>query len=282
MVLDLTIAIPVKNEGSNLPGCLDAIGTGFAERIVVLDSGSTDGTVRIAKERGAEVLDFRWNGKFPKKRNWFLREHPPQTRWVLFLDADEFLTTEFKGELRRTLPAALHAGFWLHYSIYFMGRKLRGGYPLDKLALFRTGAGEYERIDEEHWSGLDMEVHEHPVLNGTLGSIKARIDHRDARGIPHWHAKHGEYSSWEAARFLRYAGDPAVRSRWTLKQRAKYALMRTPFLGIAYFFGSFFLMGGWRDGAAGLAFARMKMRYFMEISRKIRRQRNAALTGWQT
>jgi hypothetical protein len=49
--------------------------------------------------------------------------------------------------------------------------------------------------------------------------------------------------------------------------------MRTPFLGIAYFFGSFFLMGGWRDGAAGLAFARMKMRYFMEISRKIHARR---------
>jgi hypothetical protein len=119
-----------------------------------------------------------------------------------------------------------------------------------------------------------MEVHEHPVINGTVGSIRARIDHRDVRGVEHWVAKHNEYSSWEAARFRRYAGDLAVRAQWTMKQRVKYALMKTPFLGIAYFFGSFFLMGGWRDGAAGFAFARMKMRYFMEISRKIRESRS--------
>jgi glycosyltransferase involved in cell wall biosynthesis len=105
MALDLTIAIPAKNEELNLPGCLEAIGTGFAERVVVFDSGSTDATADIARRQGAEVLDFRWNGRFPKKRNWFLREHPPQTRWVLFLDADEFLTAEFKDEVRRTLPA---------------------------------------------------------------------------------------------------------------------------------------------------------------------------------
>lgn len=270
MAIDLTIAIPVKNEECNLPGCLDAIGDGFAERIVVLDSGSTDGTARIAKERGVEVLDFHWNGRFPKKRNWFLREHRPQTRWVLFLDADEFPTVEFKEELRRTLPSTTHSGFWLHYSIYFMGRKLRGGYPLDKLALFRVGSGEYERIDESSWSNLDMEIHEHPLINGTVGSIRARIDHRDNRSVSHWVLKHNEYASWEAARFQLSAENPAIRSQWTAKQKIKYSLMRTPFLGMAYFFGSFLLMGGWRDGFTGLSFAILKMAYFTQVSCKIR------------
>ncbi len=273
MSLDLTIAIPVQNEELNLPGCLDAIGKGFAEQIVVLDSGSTDGTVRIAKERGAEVLDFHWNGKFPKKRNWFLREHPPQTRWVLFLDADEFLTEEFKEELCRTLPTTSYCGFWLHYSIYFMGRKLHGGYPLDKLALFRVGSGEYERIDESSWSNLDMEIHEHPLINGTVGSIRARIDHQDNRSVSHWVAKHNEYASWEAARFLLSAQTPSLRSRWTAKQKIKYSLMRTPFLGMAYFLGSFLLMGGWRDGVTGLSFAILKMAYFTQVSCKIREEK---------
>jgi len=270
MPLDLTIAIPAKNEECNLPGCLDAIGNGFAERIVVLDSGSTDNTTRIAKARGAEVLDFHWNGRFPKKRNWFLREHRPQTRWVLFLDADEFPTEEFKEELHRTLPSTPHSGFWLHYSIYFMGRKLRGGYPLDKLALFRVGSGEYERIDESSWSNLDMEIHEHPLIEGTVGSIRARIDHRDNRSVSHWVSKHNEYASWEAARFKLSAENSAIRSRWTAKQKIKYSLMRTPFLGMAYFFGSFLLMGGWRDGFAGLSFAILKMGYFTQVSCKIR------------
>ena len=77
--LDLTIAIPVRNEERNLPACLAAIGPDFARRVVVLDSGSTDRTREIAVEHGAEVFAFEWNGRFPKKRNWFLREHRQNT-----------------------------------------------------------------------------------------------------------------------------------------------------------------------------------------------------------
>jgi glycosyltransferase involved in cell wall biosynthesis len=265
MPLDLTIAIPTKNEELNLPQCLEAIGSSFAKQIVVLDSGSIDETCSIAKKYGVEVLEFAWNGRFPKKRNWFLCEHPPQTRWVLFLDCDEFLTPQFKEELKRVLPNTQNAGFWLSYSVYFQGTRLKGGYPLDKLALFRVGSGEYERIDEDAWSDLDMEVHEHPIINGSVGFIHSKIDHQDFRGVSHWVSKHNQYSSWEAARFIRYANDPNVRVRWTWRQKIKYSLMRTPFLGIAYFFGSFFLMGGWRDGFTGLSYAILKMSYFTQI-----------------
>jgi glycosyltransferase involved in cell wall biosynthesis len=267
--LDLTIAIPARNEERNLPGCLEAIGKDLAMRVVLLDSGSTDRTKEIASEHGAEVLEFRWDGRFPKKRNWFLREHTPQTEWVLFLDADEYITPEWKDELRRVLPTTSHSGFWLCYSVWFLGRKLKGGYPLEKLALFRVGAGEYERIEEDHWSDLDMEVHEHPILSGTIGKLRSRIDHQDFRGTAHYVAKHNEYSSWEASRFLRYSGDPEVRAGWTWKQKLKYRLVRTPFLGAAYFLGSFVLMAGWRDGFAGLAFAILKMSYFTQIYCKL-------------
>ncbi len=158
----------------------------FCRDVVVLDSGSTDGTAEIAREWGVRVLDFQWNGRFPKKRNWFLREHTPATRWVLFLDADEYLTEEFKVEARQALASDRCAGYWLSYTIHFLGCRLVGGYPLRKLALFRVGAGEYERIDEEAWSRLDMEVHEHPVLSGEIGLIRARIDHQDFRGVSHY------------------------------------------------------------------------------------------------
>ena len=265
MSLNLTIAIPTKNEQINLVTCLDAIGKDFAQRIVLLDSGSTDRTLRIAHDRGLDVLNFDWDGRFPKKRNWFLQGHAPHTKWILFLDADEYLTPQFKEELNRVLPNSPHAGFWLSYSVYFQGRKLKGGYPLDKLALFRVGSGEYERIDEDTWSDLDMEVHEHPIINGSVGFIHSKIDHQDFRGVSHWVSKHNQYSSWEAARFIRYANDPNVRVRWTWRQKIKYSLMRTPFLGIAYFFGSFFLMGGWRDGFTGLSYAILKMSYFTQI-----------------
>jgi glycosyltransferase involved in cell wall biosynthesis len=269
--LDLTIAIPVRNEERNLPNCLKAIGTDLARHVVIIDSGSTDQTISIARKLGLEVVNFTWDGHFPKKRNWFLRNYPLNTKWIFFLDADEYLTEEFKTELRRVLAQDDKVGYWLSYTIYFLGKQLKGGYPLRKLALFRVGAGEYERIDEDQWSKLDMEVHEHPVLEGEIGVISSKIDHQDFRGVSHYFIKHDEYAGWEAARFLKAAStNKKAAAKWTWKQRIKYRLMQSVLIGPAYFCGSFFLLGGFRDGARGLAFAILKMSYFTLIYCKIR------------
>jgi glycosyltransferase involved in cell wall biosynthesis len=272
-MLDLTIAIPVRNEERNLAACLSGIGRGFAKRVVVIDSGSTDGTAGIVAQFNVPVIDFEWDGKFPKKRNWFLRTHTPDTKWVLFLDADEVLTEEFREELLSELPRSVKSGYWLNYSIYFEEKPLKGGYPLKKLALFRVGAGEYERIDEEAWSHLDMEIHEHPVIEGDVGEIRSRIDHRDLRGPEAWRKKHVEYAKWEAKRYRAMAGNPAARKSWTTKQRIKYALMGTPFLAPAFFLGCFVLMGGFRDGRRGWAWARLKAGYFAEVYARIQEEK---------
>jgi glycosyltransferase involved in cell wall biosynthesis len=275
--LDLTIVIPVRNEAVNLPGCLAAIGSDIASHIVIVDSGSTDSTVDIAHKAGAEVINFVWNGQFPKKRNWFLRNHPPTTKWVLFLDADEYLTNSFKNELRIALQDATshNVGYWLSYTVYFLGKQLKGGYPLRKLALFHVGAGEYERVDEQQWSQLDMEVHEHPILQGKVGILHNKIDHQDFRGISHYVLKHNEYAAWEAARFLKTSN---INSHWTWKQRLKYRLMQSIWIGPAYFCGSFLLLGGFRDGARGLAFAVLKMSYFTQIYCNIRESKTSSVT----
>ena len=94
-LLDLTIVIPVKNDAIALEQCLEAIGTNFAKDIVVIDSGSFDNTKAVALKHKTTFINFRWDGHFPKKRNWFLLNHQPKTTWVLFLDADENLTEEF-------------------------------------------------------------------------------------------------------------------------------------------------------------------------------------------
>lgn len=268
--LDLTIVIPVKNEERNLWGCFEAIGADLAKAIVVVDSSSTDKTKEITLAHGAAYINFEWNGRFPKKRNWYLRNHTPKTKWVFFLDADEYLTDDFKAELRDALSKDDHIAYWLSYSIYFLGRPLKGGYPLRKLPLFQVGSGEYERIDEEKWSNLDMEIHEHPVIEGSIGVITARIDHRDYRGVEHWVHKHNEYSSWEAGRIEKVLNDPGVRQQWTIVQKIKYGLIRTPLIGPAFFFGSLILLGGFRDGSRGLAFALLKMGYFTQVYCKIK------------
>lgn len=274
MLLNLTIVIPVRNEEINLPGCLAAIGKNFVKKIIIVDSGSNDKTRDIASNFGAEVVNFKWNGQFPKKRNWYLQNHLPDTKWILFLDADEYLTENFKLELREKLLDNDIIGYWLNYTIFFMGKQLKGGYPLKKLALFCTGSGEYERIDEKNWSKLDMEIHEHPILSGKIGQIKSKIDHQDYRGITHYVNKHNEYSDWEAERFLNTYAHHISTSEWTLKQRLKYKLVNSVFVGPLFFLGSFFFYGGFRDGTRGLAFAFLKLSYFNQVYCKIQELKN--------
>lgn len=269
--LPVTVVIPARNEERNLPECLRRLGR-FA-RVVLVDSGSTDRTCEIARAAGAQVVHFEWNGRFPKKRNWFLRNQRIETPWVFFLDADEFVDDAFCDELARTLPGTAHAGFWISYTNWFMGRRLLHGETNRKLALFRPDAGEYERIDEERWSNLDMEVHEHPVLKGSTGQIGARLDHRDYRGLEHWIRKHNEYSSWEARRLaaLRRHGrldDAALTDR----QRRKYRSIGAWWLPAAYFVDCYVRRGGFRDGHAGFAYAMVKAIYFWEIGLKLREQ----------
>ena len=178
--LPVSVCIPVRNEEKNLRSCLASLAS-FSE-VVVVDSRSADATVSIAEQQNARVLQFDWNGRPPKKRNWVLRNYQFENPWVLFLDADERVTPAFVNEIRRILPHTAHDGFWISFNNHFMGSRLRHGDTFRKLALFRIGAGEYEIFPEELWTDLDMEVHEHPVLRGTVGKIQARLEHHDQKG----------------------------------------------------------------------------------------------------
>lgn len=270
---NLTIVFPVKNEADNLRRAIPLVRD--LGPVLVVDSASTDATCEVAQQLGAEVLQFAWNGQFPKKRNWVLRNHEFKTDWVLFLDADEFVSPAFLKEVREAVEATGHVGFWLNFENYFMGKCLRHGDPMRKLALFRVDAGEYEKIEESSWSHLDMEVHEHPVLQGSLGEIKAPIEHNDFRGIKHYIAKHNEYSTWEAARYMRLMGRgdcPQSSAEWeglTGRQKKKYRHLAKWWFAPAYFVATYFLKKGFLDGAVGFHFALMKAIYFYQIRLKI-------------
>ena len=173
-----------------------------SQKSLSLTSGSTDDSCEIAQQHDAKVLQFDWNGKFPKKRNWVLQTYTFSTPWVLFLDADESINQAFVNECRRKLATTKHNGFWLNYQNYFMGKALRHGDSMRKIALFRVGHGTYEKIEENAWSELDMEIHEHPIIDGTVGSLQSPIIHNEQKGLHHYIAKHNEYSSWEAKRTL--------------------------------------------------------------------------------
>ena len=266
--LPVTVVIPVKNEERNLARCLDRLKR--FDKIVVVDSGSSDRTREISQEHGCEFVPFRWDGHFPKKRNWFLINHPPKTPWVFFLDADEYLTDEFVDELARALAMTTHVGFRVIYSNYFFGKKLKYGVPQIKLPIFRVGSGLYERIEEDEWSVLDMEVHEHPVLEGTVGQLNTLVDHQDFKGLDAYIARHNEYASWEARRYLKLRETPEAMAHFTAIQRRKYDSLTSWWLAPSYFLYSWLWKRGILDGWAGFVFAKMKASYFMQIRRKIR------------
>ena len=137
-----------------------------------------------------------------------------------------------------------------------------------------------------------MEVHEHPVLQGSVGELKSKIDHNDFKGLHSYIAKHNEYSSWEARRYmkLQIAGATmrasttatavtetgttpnvlADSEHFTATQRRKYNNLTHWWLAPAYFPYTFVYKLGFLDGRAGYAFARMKAIYFWQIRLKIR------------
>ncbi len=262
--LPVTVVIPVRNEALNLPRCLARLER-FSE-IIVVDSSSTDETPQIARNAGAKYLNFEWNGKYPKKRNWLLVNHPPQNPWVLFLDADEFITPQFCEALETALAHGGHNGYWLNYANWFLGKRLDHGVAQRKLALFKVAGGLYERIDEDAWSSLDMEIHEHPVIEGSLGEIAARIDHRDDRGIAKFIDRHKDYALWEARRHaLLMAKGPQAMTALTPRQRFKYRHLAKWWYPWFYFFAAYAGKRGFMDGAAGFHYAFYKAWYFQTI-----------------
>lgn len=264
--IPVTVVVPTRNEERNLPECLSRL-IGFFSEVIVVDSCSSDATSKIAADAGAKVVQFSWNGGFPKKRNWVLLNYKFATRWVLFVDADEHLTPAFREELAGHIMREDCVGYWVNYTIHFRNTILRHGIPQKKLALFRVNAGLFERIEDPGWSALDMEVHEHPVIEGQIGEITARVDHLDFRGMHHFIQKHNEYSTWEARRYLSLG--ESNRSKLMTRQYLKYRYIERWWYPFGYFLLTYIVRGGILDGRAGLVYAIMKFAYFLEVQEKI-------------
>jgi len=271
--LPITVVVPVKNEESNISACLRRLRR-FAE-VIVVDSNSTDETVRIAEKFGVEVVQFSWNGKYPKKRNWLLMNRALSQEWVLFLDADELVNDEFCDAALAAIQNSKYDGYWLSYTNTFLGKKLKYGLEQKKLALFRATKGRYERIDEQSWSSLDMEVHEHPVIEGVIGEIGTPIDHQDYKGLYSFFGRHLEYARWEAHRHILLERDEKTWHHFTTRQKFKYRHLTKWWYPPFYFFHSYFLKRGFLDGYAGFQYALCKAWYFHSIRLLIKEAKSA-------
>lgn len=262
----VTFVVPVKNEEKNLDGCLKSLEN--QEYVIVVDSGSIDRTKEIAATYHREVVDFHWDGHFPKKRNWLLANYQFKTPWVMFIDADERVTDDWVEEMNYRLQSDASVDAYIcYYDNFFMGRMLRFGDVMHKTAILRVGSGGYERVEETEWSNLDMEIHEQLVVKGRIAAIRSRLKHYDRRSLEAYLNKHEEYAKWEACRY--HALTNEQWAKMTRRQELKYRYVTKRWFAICYFLVSYFLRLGFLDGVAGFWFAWYKMKYFRNVRGKI-------------
>ncbi len=272
--IPVSVLIPIRNEAGNLPRCLASVA--WADEVFVVDSGSVDGSQAIATAAGAEVVQFHFNGVWPKKKNWALSHLPFRHEWVLILDADEVMPPGSAEEIGALLgrDGDGHAGFWINRRFMFMGRWLQHAYyPNWNLRLFRHRLGRYERLVQGATQSGDNEVHEHIFVEGTTGRLVVEMDHYAFPSIDVFVEKHNRYSNWEARLEVEdglKAGDarPLQSSAAKLRRWLKRSSRHLPFRPTLRFLYVYFVQRGFLDGTRGYYFARLHAFYeFMSVAK---------------
>ena len=165
----LSVCIITHNEEGNIARTLDSVKT-IADELIVVDSGSTDRTVELARARGAKVFVEEWRG-FSKQKNAAMAKTSGD--WILSLDADEEVSAELAGSIKALLRSG---GAAPEFDAYMVGRKnfylsrwlkRSGYYPDRKLRLVRRGMGEFE----------DRAVHESMHTTGKIGRLEGDLIH---------------------------------------------------------------------------------------------------------
>jgi glycosyltransferase involved in cell wall biosynthesis len=263
----ISVLIPVRNEAANIVACLESVR--WADETVVVDSGSTDGTIELAKNNGAKVIQFQWNGEFPKKKNWALDNIPWKNEWVLILDADERITPELAAEIQADIKNPRADGYFINRRFVFLGKWIRrcGYYPSWNLRLFRHKLGRYEKVQTSDTVSGDNEVHEHVLLRGATANLKNDMLHYAYPNIYTWMEKHNRYSNWEAEVEVR--GDQpglsgtGIGRNLSDRRKLRTWSRRLPFRPSLRFFYSYILKLGFLDGREGYMFCRLLATYEM-------------------
>lgn len=281
-VLPVTVIVATRNEGRNLHRCLGSL-RDFGE-VYVIDSQSTDSTVEIAQRFGAHVVQFHYQGGWPKKRQWAMESLPLAYDWIFLVDADESLTGELIEEIRQAIQQPEYDGYYIALRMFFLGRELRhSGASFYKMSLFRRGKGRFEcRLKDQDQSMADMEVHEHVVLASEpdkSGRKTAKMAHpllhHNVESLSRYIRKHDEYSNWEARVWLEgesnskelppaFFGSQAQRRRWLRKR-----LFAIPGSSVLFFLYKYLFCLGFLDGTPGLIYCGLQGVQFFHIKAKI-------------
>jgi glycosyltransferase involved in cell wall biosynthesis len=274
-LLPVTAIVAARNEARNLPRCLESLRD--VGEVYVIDSQSTDATAQIAESYGAHVVQFHYEGGWPKKRQWAMESLPLAHDWIFLVDADEALTPELAQEILQATQNPQVDGYYIALRMYFLGRELRhSGASFQKLSLFRRGKGRFEcRLRDQDPSMADIEVHEHIVVDGKTAKLQHLLLHHNVESLSHYIRKHDEYSNWDARVWLEgeaasrelppsFFGSQAQRRRWLRKN-----LFAIPGSPLFFFFYKYIFRLGFLDGVPGLIYCGLQGIQFFHIKSKI-------------
>jgi glycosyltransferase involved in cell wall biosynthesis len=246
----------------------------WADEIFVVDSQSTDDSAQIAERNSAKVVQFDFNGTWPKKKNWSLENLSFKNEWILILDADEVLPPEAANEIGNAISEAGRiAGYWINRHFMFLGRRLRHSYyPNWNLRLFRHALGRYERLTNAETKSGDNEVHEHVIVNGPTSRLRCEMEHHAFPSVEVFVEKHNRYSNWEARvaadELLHGSSRELSNSPVEGRRRLKMLSQRLPFRPLLRFLYIYIWQKGFLDGRDGYYFARLHAFYeFLSVAK---------------
>lgn len=250
---DLTVITLAYNEEVNLRDCLESV-KDIAKRLVVCDSFSTDRTLDIAKEFGADILQHEFYN-YASQYIYAEENSGIDTQWVLRLDADERLTEEARGEIERICDENASTDISavdVYYKVSFLGRELKH-YPFHKVILYKYGKAHLEnRNMDEHIT----------VTEGKSIVLKNKLIHNDYKGLTAWVDKHNKYSSREVLDLLGENEEKVDLSSLSFATRVKrfvkfkiYYKLPTGLRSYLYYLFRLFIKGGILDGKEGRIFA---------------------------
>ena len=290
MSLPVTVLIAAKDVAINLPACLESLVPGAG--VVVVPKPSTVAPGVIGRAKGGAGGAFDYDGGYPKKRQWALDTLEIDTDWTFLLDADERVPEDLWKEIRGVLARPnLDEAYLITKGFHFLGQRFRhGGFSHDAVLLFRTGHARFERLIDDP-SGLDMEVHERLIVDGTVGVLDTPLIHEDFKGLEAYIDRHNRYSTWEARLRLAYLedntygpesveadlfGDAQERRRF-LKKIA----IRIPFEPLLWFVYHYVIRLGFLEGRPGLIASQIRRHYIAHVHDKMHelRQQSENATG---
>lgn len=274
----ITVVVLTYNEEDNISNCLQHLT--WADRLVLVDSGSTDRTVEYAKEFGCDVYQNRWPG-FAAQRNWSMDHANITTEWVQFIEADEEVTPAMRREICRTLAVTECNAFYICYKVMLFGRwvKRSSNFPVWHPRIVRLGRVRFKDAITGHGETWYVE--------GRVGYIREPYIHYSfSKGLDFWFEKHNRLSAMECTAFFANnkpffsrvrdlaTGDPHKR-RQALRGLSYYL----PFRPLFRLLHQLIIKGGILDGPAGWTYCAVYFAYEIMISAKIKQMRYLEQNG---